>query len=226
MPIASSGNVVFNSAQLGADVVLSSKIKDGEIVNGDISAAAAIALSKVPGAAAKGANNDITSLSGLTTPLSVEQGGTERASLDANELLVGAGVGAPVSIPVGNSGEYLKSNGAGADPSFQAGPTQFTLTYTELAPVEITDHINSGEWRDIDLSGSIAAGADYAEIVVYNLAEGNGGVRKNGSALNRYLGKVGGFTMTVELDANRIVEWYAYSTTNIYIYLVGYWTKN
>ena len=226
MPQAAAGNVISSNEQVGADVIKTGNIKDLEIVNADISATANIAKSKVPDAATKGANTDITSLGGLTTPLSVEQGGTERVSLDANELLVGAGVGAPISIPVGNSGEYLKSNGAGADPSFQAGPTQFTLTYTELAPVELTDHINSGEWRDIDLSGSIAAGADYAEIVVYNLAAGNGGVRKNGSALNRYLGKTGGFTMTVELDAGRIVEWYAYSTTNIYIYLVGYWTKN
>ena len=47
MPIASSGNVISSSAQLGADVVLTSAIKDGEIVNADLSATAAIAATKV-----------------------------------------------------------------------------------------------------------------------------------------------------------------------------------
>jgi hypothetical protein len=47
MPIASSGNVITASAQLGADVVLTTAIKDGEIVNADIGAGAAIVGSKI-----------------------------------------------------------------------------------------------------------------------------------------------------------------------------------
>jgi hypothetical protein len=66
MPLASSGG----------NLVTSSSIVDGSIVNDDINAAAAIAISKLTGVAAKGANSDITSLSGLTTPLSQAQGGT------------------------------------------------------------------------------------------------------------------------------------------------------
>lgn len=76
MPIASSGNVISSSNQLGANVVLTGAIKDGEIVNNDISAAAAIAIGKLSGVAASGANNDITSLTGLTTALAVNKGGT------------------------------------------------------------------------------------------------------------------------------------------------------
>jgi hypothetical protein len=127
MPQAAAGNVISSNEQVGADVIKTGNIKDGEIKNTDISATAAIDLTKVPNAAAKGANTDITSLGGLTTPLSVEQGGTERASLDANEILVGGGTGAIVSIPVGTAGHYLKSGGAGVDPSFQAGPTAKNL---------------------------------------------------------------------------------------------------
>lgn len=46
------------------------------------------------GAAASGANSDITSLSGLTTPLSVGQGGTGLSSVTANRILYGNGTSA------------------------------------------------------------------------------------------------------------------------------------
>lgn len=45
------------------------------------------------GAAASGANNDITSLSGLTTPLSVAQGGTGAATAGGARTNLGAGTG-------------------------------------------------------------------------------------------------------------------------------------
>ena len=115
-----SGSVISDSAQ----------INPGVIVDSDISATAAIAHSKLAGTAASGANADITSITGLTTALTVEQGGTERTSLDANELLVGGGVGAPVSIATGDAGQLLTSGGVGVDPSFSVavGTTGQVLT--------------------------------------------------------------------------------------------------
>lgn len=47
-----------------------------------------------------GANSDITSLSGLTTPLSVPQGGTGLGTLTANAFVVGNGTGATTSLAV------------------------------------------------------------------------------------------------------------------------------
>jgi len=91
MPIASSGNVISSSNQLGANVVLTGAIKDGEIVNNDISAAAAIAIGKLSGVAASGANNDITSLTGLTTALAVNKGGT--GATDAANAQANLGLG-------------------------------------------------------------------------------------------------------------------------------------
>ena len=44
-------------------------------------------------AAANGANADITSLSALTTPLTVPQGGTGRTSFTATQVIVGNGTG-------------------------------------------------------------------------------------------------------------------------------------
>jgi hypothetical protein len=74
------------------------------------------------GAAASGANSDITSLAGLTTPLSAPQGGTGRATLTNHGVLVGAGTAGVNPTAAGTSGYALLSNGASADPTFQQLP--------------------------------------------------------------------------------------------------------
>jgi len=89
MPIASAGNVISSSAQLGADVVLSAAIKDGEIVNVDVGAAAAIALSKL---AALTASRALVSSAG---------GVIEVSLATATEIGYLAGL---ASKPVANSG--------------------------------------------------------------------------------------------------------------------------
>lgn len=70
--------------------------------------------------AAKGANSDITALSGLTTALSVAQGGTGRTSATAHGVLIGNGTSAVAVTGAGTAGQVLTSNGASADPTFQA----------------------------------------------------------------------------------------------------------
>lgn len=73
--------------------------------------------------AASGANSDITSLSALSTPLSVAQGGTGDSSLTAFAVLCGGttSTGPVQSIAsVGTAGQVFTSNGAGALPTFQA----------------------------------------------------------------------------------------------------------
>jgi predicted secreted protein len=72
-------------------------------------------------AAKSGANSDITSLTGLTTPLSVPQGGTGAATLAANGVLLGNGTSAIQVTAVGATGEVLVGNTGGA-------PTWATLT--------------------------------------------------------------------------------------------------
>lgn len=71
------------------------------------------------GAAASGANADITSLSGMTTPLSVGQGGTGAITLTTHCVLVGVGTSAVHLVCPSTSGYVLTDNGASADPSFQ-----------------------------------------------------------------------------------------------------------
>jgi hypothetical protein len=62
-------------------------------------------------AAKSGANSDITSLTGLTTPLTVAQGGTGAATLTANNVLLGNGTSAPQVVAPSTTGNVLTSNG-------------------------------------------------------------------------------------------------------------------
>jgi hypothetical protein len=62
-------------------------------------------------AAKSGANSDITSLTGLTTPLTVAQGGTGAATLTANNVLLGNGTSAPQAVAPSTAGNVLTSDG-------------------------------------------------------------------------------------------------------------------
>lgn len=59
-----------------------------------------------------GANSDITSLSGLTTPLSVPQGGTGATSFASGGVLLGNGVSPVQLVAPSTSGNLLISNGS------------------------------------------------------------------------------------------------------------------
>jgi hypothetical protein len=61
--------------------------------------------------ALKGANTDITSLGGLTTALSIAQGGTGASTLTANNVLLGNGTSALQAVAPGTAGNVLTSNG-------------------------------------------------------------------------------------------------------------------
>lgn len=65
------------------------------------------------GAASSGANSDITSLSGLTTPLSVPQGGTGRSNIPTNgQILIGNGTNYSLTTLTAGTGIAI-SNGPG-----------------------------------------------------------------------------------------------------------------
>lgn len=87
--------------------------------------------------AAKGANSDITSLSGLTTPLTVAQGGTGAATHTANNVLIGAGTSAVTSVAPGTAGNVLTSQAgvwASAAPASTGKVAQVvSATVTSLA---------------------------------------------------------------------------------------------
>ena len=103
MPIASSGNVITNSSQLGADVVLTGNIKNGEIVNADLSAVAAIDASKVQ-ILSVGANGGVIPSTGIVNAhLSGTAGITDAnlAQITTASKVSGAALTSLVNIPAG-----------------------------------------------------------------------------------------------------------------------------
>ena len=62
-------------------------------------------------AASSGANSDITSITGLTTALTVPQGGTGLATLTANNVVLGNGTSAVQFVAPSTTGNLLTSDG-------------------------------------------------------------------------------------------------------------------
>lgn len=134
------------------------------------------------GKASTGANSDITSLSALSTPLSVAQGGTGTTALNAYHVLVGNGTGAVTKVSPGTAGKVLMSNGTGADPSFQTREacigscridSSGTVTRQSDGPITF-----SASWATnvctVTLTGNTSWGSDYTPVVsILDGATGN-----------------------------------------------------
>jgi hypothetical protein len=86
-------------------------------------------------AAKSGANSDITSLTGLTTPLTVAQGGTGAATLTANNVLLGNGTSAPQVVAPSTNGNVLTSNGT---------------TWVSSAPATVNTNQLAKAWVNFD----------------------------------------------------------------------------
>ncbi len=83
------------------------------IANGGTGANTASAARTNLGAAASGANSDITSLGGLTTAIPVSGGGTGATSFTANGVLYGNGTAAIQALAPGSNGQVLSINSSG-----------------------------------------------------------------------------------------------------------------
>ncbi len=93
--------------------------------------------------AAKGANSDITSLSGLTTPLSISQGGTGATTAAGIRANIGAGSASP-KAPVLNTGQLI-TYAAGDDGNYKWG-AGVTSRFTDNGNGTVTDNLTSLIW--------------------------------------------------------------------------------
>lgn len=114
-------------------------------------------------AAKSGANSDITSLTGITTPLTVSQGGIGAATLTANNVLLGNGTSAPQFVAPGTSGNVLTSNG-----------TTWTSVATAYAGLKSQIFTSSGTFT---VPSSITA----VKITLLSGGGGGGGGANNGN---------------------------------------------
>lgn len=82
-------------------------------------------------AAENGANSSITSLSGLTTPLSPTQGGTGQTALTQYSVIIGNQTAGVIFSPPDVAGTFLISNGVAAQPTFQPLTAVLTASVIE-----------------------------------------------------------------------------------------------
>lgn len=104
-----------------------------------------------------GANSDITQLTGLTTPLTVPQGGTGLGTLTIHAVPIGNAASAPNFAAPSTAKFLLGDNGASADPTFQHADTTYLSDVT--APTS---------WTPTDQSGAslsfTSVSANYTKI--------------------------------------------------------------
>jgi hypothetical protein len=150
-------------------------------------------------AAKSGANSDITSLSGLTTPLSVAQGGTGVATFTANGLVYGAGTSSLSVTAAGTTGQVLVGN-TGSAPSWATlsgiGVTTFSAGTTGLTPSSAT----SGA---ITLAGTlIVANGGTGATTLTGYVKGSGTSALTASATIPATDISGGAALTKTDDTN------------------------
>lgn len=141
-----------------------SGITDLAVADGGTGASTAADARTNLSAAKSGANSDITSLTGLTTALSVAQGGTGSTSLTANNVLLGNGTSAVQAVAPGTSGNVLTSNGTTWQSATPTSPIGVGQTWQDVAASRAagTTYTNStGRPIMVNIFGTIGGAAYF-----------------------------------------------------------------
>ncbi|MFA6161767.1 MAG: hypothetical protein WC766_06425 [Patescibacteria group bacterium] len=128
MPNATSGNVISSSAQVGADVILTGNIKNGEIVNADIAAAAAIVGSKLQELTV-GANAGVIPSTGIVNAHVAAAAAivdTKLAQITTASKVDGAAITGLASVPAG-AGILPVANTPAVPPIIDIAPGDVTM---------------------------------------------------------------------------------------------------
>jgi len=132
--------------------------------------------------------------------------------------------GVPARLAKGTEGQLLTVSGGDVIWATLAGGG---VNFTELAPTTGNPSANN-TWEDWDLSAIIGAGAKVVEVRIAPRHDTqNRGVRKNGSALSRWIGLAVDEDIIIlcECDDNRVIEIYGnYSGTPDGFVVMGYWS--
>ncbi len=123
-------------------------------------------------AAKSGANSDITSITGLTTALSVAQGGTGVTTLTANNVLLGNGTSAIQAVAPGSAGNVLTSNGTTWASSALPSPIGVSQTWQNMTSSRAlgssnTYTNNTGKPIQVNVTTVVSASAGDRGIKLY-----------------------------------------------------------
>jgi hypothetical protein len=188
----SATNVTANVVSISAATITGGSITGitpiAVVVGGTGANTAADARTNL-GAAKSGANSDITSLSGLTTALSVPQGGTGLANLTANSVIIGNGVSAVSGVAPGTSGNILTSNGTAWTSSaglyIGVGQTWQNLTASRVTGTTYTNSTGKPIQVNVVMGNFIDAAVNMVLTVdglnVSTFGYGRAGVGDNGN---------------------------------------------
>jgi len=141
------------------------------VANGGTGASTAAGARTNIGAAAAGANTDITSLGGLTTAITVGQGGTGATSFTTYGVLYGNGTGVVQGTAAGTSGQFLQSNASGVpgfvslsgDASLAVGGA-ITINNNAITSAKILDGTITGA----DIASGTVTGGNIANNTITN----------------------------------------------------------
>jgi hypothetical protein len=134
--LAVTGTTTFTGA-----VVMSSALP---IASGGTASTTAAGARTSLGVAASGANSDITSVTGLTTALTVAQGGTGAATHTSKGVLIGNGTSAITTVSPSTSGNVLISDGTNWTSSTSTGIAKAWVNYNgETQTVRTSYNVSS-----------------------------------------------------------------------------------
>jgi hypothetical protein len=175
MGAQNSNDVTITGGTLSGVTITS--ITDLAVTDGGTGASTATNARTNLSAAKSGANSDITSITGLTTALTVAQGGTGSATLTANAVILGNGTSAVQVISPLTAGNVLTSNGTTwtSTAPASAGVTSVatgnglsggTITSTGTLTIAAPSFNTVGSYCYVRFylpsSNSVASGADYS----------------------------------------------------------------
>jgi hypothetical protein len=192
-PVTSSGTLTFTLDTQSANVVFAGPSSGSAaqptfrtLANADLSTITTMSSLSLPTSQLSGNISLTAQVSGI---LPVANGGTGDSSLTAHNVLIGAGTSAVALAAPGTAGQVLTSNGASADPTFQALPSGFQTLSQQitLASGDITNqyidlaHPIEGSSASVNsLSFFVIGGSIQNKTVDYtvSLTGGAGGVTR------------------------------------------------
>jgi hypothetical protein len=141
-----------------------------QVLKGGTGASTASGARTNLGAAASGANSDITSLSGLTTPLSVSQGGIGLSSVSANRFIYTSALN---TFAVGTFGSTMTLSSGTLDVTNNTS-TQKHIVSKAGTTIGTRQQVNLVEGTGITLTVADNPGDDRVDVTVAATATGAG----------------------------------------------------